>query len=621
MPDIIDDQELNEREEAAGALAEENDTHFVDYCIACAKESRDSRKDILDAMRLLWDAYQNIMDFGDKEDWQSRVITNKPFTAVERAVSIVRRAFKNPNYINVEGVEINDRDMSEEVKKALSFWCSPQKVDFPRKFSNACRMALAVGTSLELIPRWENGLILDWTEPWKILRDPDALTGEPWSGNYRIHEEWMDMWKLKVDEGYYINLDRVKEGGSPTGTQDSKEEIEKRKKMYWERSAYRKSVLVRELSGVVLDKQGDLLLPNAKFTIAGEVLIRKPEVIPFVNMRWAGSSFFPVPHILRYDGRGLIEGVFDIWKMLNKMLSLTMDDFSWVVNRMKEVIPELLLDPSDLDFYPGKDVYRSTDMIQYPVVKEIFDKSNIEKILATAQYVSTLVDEGDFVNAMVQGLSGYREQITKGEVEIKTEQSMGIFDSIATEVESGGVNVGYSLYETMVLNWNAESRPSPSRVLGDNEFTKFLEGASLDEKKQFLKEGCDLKMTGISSQIQQAEQSKLLMMLKGFMESPIFADQFKPKEYIREVVGTLGMYKAPFVKTDEELAQSQMGQQIVDILGKLAMSGGPGVQAKIQEFLQSIGAQVNQPINVGGGNGGQGGGMPAPSGLPAPAGV
>ncbi len=619
MPDIIDDQELNEREEMASALADEDDKHFVDYCIACAKESRDSRKDILDAMSLLWDAYQNIMDFGDKEDWQSRVITNKPFTAVERAVSIIRRAFKNPNYINVEGVEINDKNMSEEVKKALAFWCTPQKVDFPRKFSNACRMALATGTSLELIPRWENGLILDWTEPWKILRDPDALTGEPWSGNYRIHEEWMDMWRLKEQGDYYINLDKVKEGGQSTGLQDSKEEIVKRKKMYWERTKYRKSVLVRECSGIILDNDGDMLLPNGKYTIAGEVLIRKPEVIPFVNMRWAGSSFVPVPHILRYDGRGLIEGVFDIWKMLNKMLSLTMDDFSWVVNKMKEVIPELLLDPSDLDFYPGKDVYRSTDMIQYPVVKEIFDKSNIEKILATAQYVSTLVDEGDFVNAMVQGLSGYREQITKGEVEIKTEQSMGIFDSIATEVESGGVNVGYSLYETMVLNWNAESRPSPSRVLGDNELTRFLEGASLDEKKEFLREGCDLKMTGISSQIQQAEQSKLLMALKGFIESPMFAQFFKPKEYIDEVVGTLGMYKAPFVKTDAELAQSQMGQQIADVLGKLAVSGGPEVQAKIQEFLTSIGA--NQPINVGGGNGGEGTPVPAKGGLPTPAGV
>src|SRR3989304_5922588 len=602
MPDIIDDQELGEREDAASRYAEEDDQHFVDYCIESASESRNSRKDILNTMALLWDAYQNIMAFGDKETWQSRVITNKPFTAVERAVSIIRKAFKDPNYINVEGVEIGDKDMSFEVKKALSYWCAPRKIDYPRKCTNSCRMALATGTSLELIPRWENGMLLDWTEPWKVLRDPDALTGEPWSGNYCIHEEWIDMWTLHeaAKDGYYINIDRVKEGGSSTGVQDSKEELERKKAMYWERTKYRKSVLVREFSGIVLGKKGDMLLPNAKYTIAGDVLVRKPEVIPFVKMRWAGTSFVPIPHILRYDGRGLIEGVFDIWKMLNNMLSLTMDDFSWVVNRMREIAPELMLDPSDLDFYPGKEIFRTTDMIQYPVVKDVLTTSNIEKIIAVAQYVSGLIEEGDFVNAMVEGLPGYREQITAREVSQKTEQSMGIFDSIGTETESGAVNAGYSIYETMVLNWNALSNPSPSRVLGDNEFTKFLEGASLEEKKQFLAEECDLSITGISSQLQMAERSKLLMAVKAFVDDPIYQGNFKIKEYLDEVFGSMGMYKAPFLKTKEELVQTQMGGQIVEGLGKLAAEGGPEVQEEIKGFLESIGIQGGQAPEVGG---------------------
>src|SRR4030042_6026922 len=103
MPDIIDDKELKERAEESDAISEENPQHLVDYCIECARESRDSRKDVLNAMSLLWDAYQNMMDFGDKEEWQSRVITNKPFAAVERAVAIIRKAFKNPNYITAEG--------------------------------------------------------------------------------------------------------------------------------------------------------------------------------------------------------------------------------------------------------------------------------------------------------------------------------------------------------------------------------------------------------------------------------------------------------------------------------------------------------------------------------------
>ncbi len=625
MVDEIDNKELKEREEEAEAISEESPKHFVNYCIESARESRDSRRDVLNAMSLLWDAYQNMMDFGDKEEWQSRVVTNKPFAAVERAVAIIRKAFKNPNYITAEGIEVNDRDMSEEVKKALTYWCSPQKTDFPRKFANASRMSMAVGLSLELIPRWEEQLVLDWTEPWKILRDPDALAGEPWSGNYWIHEEWIDKWKLEeaAKEGYYINVDDVKEGGTETGLESNKEEIERRKKMFWQRSSFRKSVLVREFNGVVLDKAGKLLLPNAKYTIAAETLIRKPSVIPFVNIRWPGSSFAPIPHILRYDGRGLIEGVFDMWKMLNKMLSLTMDDFSWVVNRMREIVPELLLDPTDLDMYPGKDLYRSTDQLNQPVVRDLLTTSSIDKILAVAQYMAQQIDNGDFVSEFVSGLPGSRSQITKGEVEIKTEQNLGIFDSIGTEVETGAVNVGNAMYETMILNWNKESRPSPVRVLGENPFTLFLEGAGLDEKKEFLKENCDIRIVGISAQLQREEKVKLLMALKQYAESPLFAPYFKNKELLDETVGALGMYKAPFIKTEEELRQTQMGQQLVEILGKLVASGGPEVQARIQQFIESVSGGGMAP-EVGGGNGGEVGGMPIgemPEGLPAGGGM
>lgn len=616
----IDDKELKERETEAEAISEENPKHFVDYCIESARESRDSRRDVLNAMSLLWDAYQNMMDFGDKEEWQSRVVTNKPFAAVERAVAIIRKAFKNPNYITAEGIEVGDKDMSEEVKKALTYWCSPQKTDFPRKFANASRMSMAVGLSLELIPRWEEQLVLDWTEPWKILRDPDALPGEPWSGNYWIHEEWIDKWKLEetAKDGYYINIDDVKEGGTETGLESNKEEIERRKKMFWTRSSFRKSVLVREFNGVVLDKKGKLLLPNAKYTVAAETLIRKPSVIPFVNIRWPGSSFAPIPHVLRYDGRGLIEGVFEIWKMLNKMLSLTMDDFSWVVNRMREIVPELLLDPTDLDMYPGKDLYRSTDQLNQPVVRDLLTTSSIDKILAVAQYMSQQIDNGDFVSEFVSGLPGSRSQITKGEVEIKTEQNLGIFDSIGTEVETGAVNVGYSMYETMILNWNKESRPSPVRVLGENPFTLFLEGAGLDEKKEFLKENCDIRIVGISAQLQREEKVKLLMALKQYAESPLFNPYFKPKELLDETVGALGMYRAPFIKTEEELRQTQMGQQLVEILGKLVASGGPEVKAKIQQFIESVSGGGG--MEVGGGNGGEAGGvegMPVGGGMPS----
>jgi hypothetical protein len=157
----------------------------------------------------------------------------------------------------------------------------------------------------------------------------------------------------------------------------------------------------------------------------------------------------------------------------------------------------------------------------------------------------------------------------------------------------------------MILNWNKESRPSPVRVLGENPFTLFLEGASLDEKKEFLKENCDIRIVGISAQLQREEKVKLLMALKQYAESPLFNPFFKPKELLDETVGALGMYQAPFIKTEDEMMQTQTGQQLVEILGKLVASGGPEVQAKIQQFIDSVTGGGGMAPEVGGGNGGE----------------
>ena len=232
MPDIIDDKELSEREEATSALAGEDEKHFVNYCIECARESRDSRKDVLYAMGLLWDAYQNMMDFGDKEEWQSRVVTNKPFAAVERAVAIIGRAFKNPNYLTAEGVEIDDKDVSEHVKKALLFWLDPQHTNFPFKFKNASRMSMAIGLSLEMIPRWENGLMLDSQSHGKYSVTQMPFPESHGQGHIGFMRNGLISGKLRKmgKEDYYINIDKVKEGGTPTGTEGTKEEIERRKR-------------------------------------------------------------------------------------------------------------------------------------------------------------------------------------------------------------------------------------------------------------------------------------------------------------------------------------------------------------------------------------------------------
>jgi hypothetical protein len=113
-----------------------------------------------------------------------------------------------------------------------------------------------------------------------------------------------------------------------------------------------------------------------------------------------------------------------------------------------------------------------------------------------------------------------------------------------------------------------------------------------------------------------SEKAKLLMALKNYAESPLFNPYFKPKELLDETVGALGMYKAPFIKTKQEMDREMVGTQIADVLGKLVESGGPEVKMRIQEFLKSV--MSEQGAEVGGGNGGEGGGRPVETPMPFP---
>lgn len=81
----MDGKELKERTEATNALAGESPEHFVEYCLACSEESSKSTKEIRKTWDETWKAYNQKIDWSNKESWQSKVSTPKPFTAVQTA--------------------------------------------------------------------------------------------------------------------------------------------------------------------------------------------------------------------------------------------------------------------------------------------------------------------------------------------------------------------------------------------------------------------------------------------------------------------------------------------------------------------------------------------------------
>ena len=110
----MDEQELNEREIAAGRYAGENEGHFVDYAEDCRRTSVGAMTDIRRIQSECWDVYNEEPppNYADKEDWQSKVIIPKPFGAVQFAMGVVRKAF-SAEFLSVE---------NEQNQEVADFW-------------------------------------------------------------------------------------------------------------------------------------------------------------------------------------------------------------------------------------------------------------------------------------------------------------------------------------------------------------------------------------------------------------------------------------------------------------------------------------------------------------------
>jgi len=441
---VRDPQELKEREEAARAYSGENEQHFVDYCKDCLKQSIEAQKDIRRIQSDCWNVYNENepVSYADKEEWQSRIVVPKPFQTVQYGAAAVKKAF-SPNFLSVENA-VNKRAAAFH-QKVMERHLNKSHANFPIRFTDAVTMALAVGVSLEMVPRWVPGKGLEYTliEPWKIHRDPDALNRDCQSGIFWVHQEWLDYFVLKQGEKAerYVDVARVKEvtDEDPENPLMTKEAIAARKEMIWQRSQFRTLILTSEFWGIVLDPKGEVLLPRATYTVAGGRVIQMPRAVPYQRLRWPGIAFSPLPNLLAFGGRGLLEGVLSIWEAMNNIMCLDQDYLQWVVNPMTEVNVDALVDPNDVEGWPGKNYAVKDTISGQQAVRTVDRRSRTNDVLAGMQYRDQQFQRGSFVTDAVQGLPGYRQDMTYRESAMLLDQAMGVYSLMGENIEAGAV--------------------------------------------------------------------------------------------------------------------------------------------------------------------------------------
>lgn len=571
-PPPPDEKEMAEREEAARAYAGEDEAHFVRYLEDCVRMSVDSMVEIREQQSECWDVFneKEPPGFSLKESWQSRVVVPKPYSSVQFFCALVRKAF-DPQFLSIENEQ--DQTAADFWQKLMSLMLSRSVSNFPINFTDACGMGAAVGQSMEMIPVWRPGRGLDWVliEPWKIHRDPDALSRRSQSGLYWIHQEWLDYYDLKVkeDRGIYKNVPDMGPGGTwgnPKGDINlTPEEIKRRKDMVWHRSSFRTMCLTSEFWGTILDKRGQMLLPNASFMVVGDRVIKEPRVSPYPTLRWPGTGFSPLPHLLRFDGRSLIQGIKSLWYFMSNLWALHADQLNWSVNPPTEIDISTLTDQEDLDDYPGKQWLTRGTVSGQQAVRVVDRRGQTGDILANMNFADQRFQEGVMINYAAQGLPGYREQVTARESAQNLEQSMTIIGLMGENLEDGALDAIMAAAEAIQINMTA---PELARFMGPDVARKYTVPVSAQFPTGLrlpqLTTGA-FKVSGVASLMRNQEIinaiATLILPLFDGEKGKIFPAYMKPYQLLRSIERRLNLKDEGMIVDEETAKKIDVAQQ------------------------------------------------------------
>ena len=513
------------------------DEHLVDFVTEVVKESFEFSKDrrILD--NALWEAHETRMDeMNDKEEWQSRIILNKPFTTAYQANSILRRGLiEKPDYFDL--TPINPDDPQEQMivdfwKKNLKFTTNRPESRLQAEFADASHMAFAIGQSMLIKALWKQNEYEHWGlkykrfEPWKEYSDPDRAPRSPWSGLCAVHEEWVDLHEIQTlaDQGFYVNVEQIDpDGGAPSDAasrfrreiEEQRDEDRRKRGESMMRNRFRKPVLLRECWGTILDESGRIALKNHSFTQANNVIIRGsieqdgPIESPFpMPMRWPWVSYSPLPHPIRFHGYGLYEGVLAIWKLQSQLMNLYLDNETYRIMNMFELDPDVLKDPNDTECFPGKRWLRRAGADpNSPAVKPVLKAgSNLQDVQFIWAIATNLWENGSFVTEFTKGETGNKnDQVTATQYMQETAKALGVFDTIGKDAEEGCVQV--IKMTQLVLQTFQYEFPDPALVgqLQANPiFQQLAQGMFPDDRQKLLHLPSDIQVHGISRAFEKA---------------------------------------------------------------------------------------------------------------------
>lgn len=261
--------------------------------------------------------------------------------------------------------------------------------------------------------------------------------------------------------------------------------------------------------------EGKMIEKNAHIIIANDTWVLKNGK----NDKWFGKppycAFSPLQLPFRAEGVGLVENVRQVDRALNQIVNLGVDTLMFRLMPLFEYTPDVYENPEDLrnGITPGKMLRRNTLAIGNEMgIKPV----QFEDLSAGATQMAGILDrahqEGGLVSELQQSLPRWSGAQTATETEAIQQNQNSFFGSLAADIEQYALQPIIKMAIDIIMQYiDTANDPRVASVLGVDQ--AILAGMTHPEIYEMISGDYDIKVTGLTDQIEKAEMLQNLIQL------------------------------------------------------------------------------------------------------------
>lgn len=528
----------------------------VEYFEHIWAEAEEEHQRVRGGWRANLELYNDIYDFGEKLDWQTKL--REPITdnLIVRMTNFFSRILitSDNEYFTVKHKQSTTASGLKDLTSTVL-----RDNEFPSVFSDALKYSLLTSPYVnkvtykyhdEAFPSMKNNgeitletdtvgrVVVEFVNPFNIRLDPRG-------DSYIIEQKTVDLADFKAigRANGWTNIDAVAlKVGKKRAQEEDVENFRPRVRLHY---VYTKALT---------DNMGNILDDNVHFIIAeGEhVVLYKKNFLPKGMFPYVVG--FPMKVITGRYGRGYISKLRSLLVTYIESMNLLMDSFMLATLGAYEVVEPNIGDDADHLFSslsPGR---------LYPVkepntLNRVFDSAVDPMAPNIVFLLDKLIQNRSFQNEFFQGQPTAKGRPTASEVSIKTRESVSFFSDIANEIERTIITPLLELViSTELIHMDDRDHVDFFEGFDSTEAMKGIRSLSFTERINALKNSM-IEVTGISGKVQQLGNfEKIVQILNVIGNIPSLANAIDPKKLAEKI------FESVDIAPDEILSMALLDQ-------------------------------------------------------------